>query len=868
MATINNLTQGVLTVNSAGKVCVDFLYDGGWNQGEVAIFSLEGMENMEVSSTEFISEAASRALSNSSEGYVVIQDESDRARFSDIEDEINWENNFNGGIYQNPQLFKMDVGTNFAMMLVTDSTVQNLSQNTNDTEVLFSFGSINANAAISPQIADITGEGNTFGWEDVDTNLGGDKDFNDLVVQVLGAEAEADRIEDSVYANRNWLSTNLGQDLIQYANRPIFDSGTFRVNSTGQIQVDYLYDGGWFEGQLGVFSLSGMETYEPGSLEFIQEAANRSLSNSSFGRVLIGDEEQGAKFSGGVDWEKDFNTQDYLGIQKFAMNPGEELAFVLLQHGSLEDIAQNPENIDKWGKLPIFSVPTLNPDGAAPNQIVAVDDNGTLAFEDVRIDRGHSDLDYNDFVFQVQGLDGNNISTMDDTVNPYRDWRANDVGAALLDYADRPIFNEGVFTVGETGEVTFEYLYDGGWYEGELAIFCLEGMETFEPGSDAFIEEAARRAMSNSELGHILKSDRQHAARFSDKPDWENDFNKGEVGGIKTVQMNPSDQFGVMLVKHTTVWEITDASKIWQWGKLPLFSIPEANPDGNPEGQMVSIEDNGTYAFEDARVDLEYSDRDYNDVIFQIKGAEGVTQSINNFSNPQHDWRETPVGQELLEYSNRAFFDQGIFQVGETGEITVDYLYDGGWYEGEMGIFSLDGMDIYELGSDAFVEEAINRALSNNNNGHVIVQDDIEDAKYSELLTWENDFNQDNYLGKQTYTMTPGDTFGMVFIPGTTLEDALVAPDWAVRKQPLFSMNDANIEDKVQIGEINSTASGSVIGFEDIRLELGSNQDYNDAVIAIEGATAINLADIKDVIHGNRDWLDGTTGNSLSNYFS
>ena len=106
----------------------------------------------------------------------------------------------------------------------------------------------------------------------------------------------------------------------------------------------------------------------------------------------------------------------------------------------------------------------------------------------------------------------------------------------------------------------------------------------------------------------------------------------------------------------------------------------------------------------------------------------------------------------------------------------------------------------------------------------------------------------------------------IVFIPGTTLEDALVAPDWATRKQPMFSMDDANQYDTVQIAQINSSAAGLLVGFEDVRLELSSNQDYNDAVIAIEGATAINLADIEDVIHGNRNWLDGTTGDAISNY--
>ncbi|MDY6806692.1 MAG: hypothetical protein SXA11_23195, partial [Cyanobacteriota bacterium] len=36
------------------------------------------------------------------------------------------------------------------------------------------------------------------------------------------------------------------------------------------------------------------------------------------------------------------------------------------------------------------------------------------------------------------------------------------------------------------------------------------------------------------------------------------------------------------------------------------------------------------------------------------------------------------------------FFDSGYFTVGETGEIALDFVYDGGWYRPEVGIFSLE----------------------------------------------------------------------------------------------------------------------------------------------------------------------------------
>ena len=54
---ISNLNNGIFTVNSTGKVSVDFLFDGGLNKGELAVFSLQGMEKMEVGSTAFILEA-------------------------------------------------------------------------------------------------------------------------------------------------------------------------------------------------------------------------------------------------------------------------------------------------------------------------------------------------------------------------------------------------------------------------------------------------------------------------------------------------------------------------------------------------------------------------------------------------------------------------------------------------------------------------------------------------------------------------------------------------------------------------------------------------------------------------------------------
>ena len=81
--------------------------------------------------------------------------------------------------------------------------------------------------------------------------------------------------------------------------------------------------------------------------------------------------------------------------------------------------------------------------------------------------------------------------------------------------------------------------------------------------------------------------------------------------------------------------------------------------------------------------------------------------------NGERDWRKTTTGQDLLTYANRASFDNGVFVAGNSGQITVDFLYDGGDCHGEVGIFRLAGMENLQIGSDAFINTALQRALSN-----------------------------------------------------------------------------------------------------------------------------------------------------------
>ena len=423
-------------------------------------------------------------------------------------------------------------------------------------------------------------------------------------------------------------------------------------------------------------------------------------------------------------------------------------------------------------------------------------------------------------------------------------------------------YNSGTLIVGSSGEVDVDYLFDGGWFRGELAIFSLDGMDSFTPGTTEFMTEAARRALTNSVQGRVLIQDDLEGAKFSANLGYEPDFNTDpeDYQGVRTVNMTPGDEVGLMLVQHTTVQETYDnPENVSEFGKLPIFSIPEANLSGASPGQFefVDVNNSGAIALED--VLISGADRDYNDMIFQLVGLDANFESLEDHINPARDWRDTDIGQQLLDYTNSRVFNEGIFQVGESGEVIIDFLYDGGMYQGEVGIFSLEGMNPEDVGSEAFIEEAINRARSNTTEGHIVVQDIAEGAKFDSLLDWESDFNTDpeDYQGKETFLMNPGELFGLVLVPNGTLEVGQIAHESILSLDPLFSMSEANHNDQIQFANIKTDTVGTIVAFEDDRLDRPANEDYNDIVLAIEGIKEpIGTSAIENVIDPSRNWLD------------
>ncbi len=211
-------------------------------------------------------------------------------------------------------------------------------------------------------------------------------------------------------------------------------------------------------------------------------------------------------------------------------------------------------------------------------------------------------------------------------------------------------FTSGIFTVGSTGQVGVDYLFDGGIYQGELAIFSLQGLESLGLDTPEFIKEVGRRALSDSTLGHVVISDQIDGARFSGALPWEGDFNAGDYLGVRTFAMRPGDTFGVMLVADGTVQQVFETPTV-EGALHPLFSLVGANPNGAFQfGQIADVDGNGhTFTMEDLRLDGE-SDRDYNDIIFQVRGATGSAVKLDSVIDTNHDWRKTDLGQDLMRF--------------------------------------------------------------------------------------------------------------------------------------------------------------------------------------------------------------------------
>jgi hypothetical protein len=246
----------------------------------------------------------------------------------------------------------------------------------------------------------------------------------------------------------------------------------------------------------------------------------------------------------------------------------------------------------------------------------------------------------------------------------------------------------GFFTTDQKGEVGFDFLNDGGRYQGEIAIFSLDGMETFTSDYKGFIKEAAKRSLSNSVVGHIVISEFIEGANplFRGSLGEEN-YNNEPYKGVKTFATTPGKAYAVMLVPNGKVQEVFDNPELGG-NKRPLFSLSSLNPnDAWLYGQIADVNGMGlVFSLEDQRVDTG-SDRDYQDVIFRLTGATGKAVLLKEVINPAKDWTTSEGGKNFIDFihsiplgntapKNLQFDVLTAYKVGEQISFTGGKVYD------------------------------------------------------------------------------------------------------------------------------------------------------------------------------------------------
>ncbi len=159
------------------------------------------------------------------------------------------------------------------------------------------------------------------------------------------------------------------------------------------------------------------------------------------------------------------------------------------------------------------------------------------------------------------------------------------------------------FFVPDEESMTVDIL-TGGNTQLEIAVVNLEGMEQFDPGSEAYIKEAARRALSNSALGWVLVSGSGSQTELSGVFSWESEITGNFDGALSryaaTFTAQPGDKFALMAVRNNTIQDVFDNPKV-NGSSSPVFSLDDAGGVGGfgitqselANGTTFSIDKNG-----------------------------------------------------------------------------------------------------------------------------------------------------------------------------------------------------------------------------------------------------------------------------------
>ena len=200
---------------------------------------------------------------------------------------------------------------------------------------------------------------------------------------------------------------------------------------------------------------------------------------------------------------------------------------------------------------------------------------------------------------------------------------------------------------------------------------------------------------------------------------------------------------------------------------------------------------------------------------------------------------QTGVSDNGLAVMSNLGLNTGSWTVGPSGQVTFDYGYREAGYASRLALFSLDGMDIYDLNTDAgrkaFMLEAMRRILAGGTQGQVVI-----DASKTSAGSSSN-----------TFTFNPGDQVAALLIPNTDLQSAMNS--LASYNGTLAAYSSANPSTSPLVSVAKSGVdipsfyskqfamlgtNSSTYAVEDMVTTTATTADYQDMVFTASGMTA------------------------------
>ncbi|MEZ2303240.1 MAG: DUF4114 domain-containing protein [Microcoleus sp.] len=948
VAANNPFVSGKFIVDSKGQVGIDFVFDGGLFRGQLAIVSLKGIEKFLPGSEEFIKEMALRALSNSAKGHVVINDLIEGAKFTGNL----LESNSNEGTYLGVKTFAMTPGEEFGVMLVPNGTVQEVLNNPaigGDKRPLFSMATANPNQAFHVgQIADVTGDGNTFAMEDMRVDLGSDRDYNDFVFQVRGAKGQAVNLDSVINADKDWRKTDMGKALIAYA-KPYVElkiepkkEDTKPVNNTGSGSV--------LDVPISDTASASNEKVTPASNT--ESVSKTEVATSDKAVVSEVKAEENKKAIAPISPITESVSKTQVATTETTVAPvvkvEEDKKAIAPISPITESVSKTQVATTETTVAPVVKVEEdkkaiapISPatESVSKTEVVTSDKAVTPAVkieEDKKaiapISPAAESVEKTEVVTSetsvapvvkieedkkaiapispaAESVDKTEVQTSETSIKPVVEIAEDKKAIAPVSPATESVDKTEVATSDKavTPAVKIE--------EDKKAIAPIspaaesvdktevatsdkavtpavkieEEKKAIAPVSPATESvEKTEVATSQTTVTPAVKIEEDKKAIAPVSPATES-VEKTEVAtsqttvtpAVKIVEekkaiapISPAAESVDKTEVATSQTTVTPAVKIVEEKKAIAPISPAAESVDKTEvttSTKITHEGSET-GFVDNNTSSQPTDSVKNPVsLVEVPESfltEPQTTTNTNQSTAITDRTENPVilptpkvPQSKLDIpanNSLSNLTPGVWTVDKTGQVSFDFLVDAGFYEGEIAIVNLSGMEQYPLNSDAFKQEAIKRALSSSELGHIAIRDRLEGARFSGEFG-EPNVNSGAYQGIKTFAMPPGAKFAVMLIPNGTVQEISESPSLWADKTPLFSIPAANPESQAMLADF--TGNGNTFGWEDIPGNQG-DRDFNDLIFAIDGATA-NVPEIAANVNTNTQWLDSKAGQEI-----